>query len=63
MSNGVEAGPLQEYQRRLRAHEEQATKLKALHLWLGWLRLATVVLFLGVAWVTIFLAKVRVGAC
>ena len=51
------AGPLQEYQRRLQAHEEQAAKLKALHLWLGWLRLAAVVLFLGVAWFTIFLSE------
>jgi MutS domain V len=53
----VPAGPLEEYQRRLQTHEEQASKLKALHLWLGWLRLATVVLFLGVAWFTIFLSE------
>jgi ABC-type multidrug transport system fused ATPase/permease subunit len=56
-AGSVQAGPLDEYQRRLRAHEEQAAKLKALHLWLGWLRLATVVLFLGVAWFTIFLSE------
>ena len=55
MSDGVEAGPLQEYQRRLLSHEERASKLTKLHLLLGWLRLATVVLFLGVAWLTIFL--------
>jgi hypothetical protein len=53
----VQSGPLEEYQRRLQAHDEQASKLKALHLWLGWLRLATVVLFLGVAWFTIFLSE------
>ena len=57
MSDGVEAGPVQEYQRRLLAREEDASKLTALHLLLGWLRLATVVLFLGVAWVTIFLSE------
>ncbi len=55
MSDGVEAGPLQEYQQRLLAREERASKLTTLHLLLGWLRLATVVLFLGVAWLTIFL--------
>jgi hypothetical protein len=62
MSDGVEdgaadAGPLQEYQRRLQAHEANAGKLKSLHLWLGWLRLATVVLFLAVAWITLFLRE------
>ena len=51
------AGPLQEYQRRLQTHEEIASRLRALHLWLGWLRLATVVLFLAVAWFTIFLSE------
>jgi hypothetical protein len=56
-AGSVQSGPLEEYQRRLRAHEEQASKLKALHLWLGWLRLATVVLFLGLAWFTIFLSE------
>ncbi len=55
MSDGVEGEPLQEYQRRLLAREERASKLRNLHLLLGWLRLATVVLFLGVAWTTIFL--------
>ena len=60
MSDGVEAGPvaggpLEEYQRRLKAHEADALRIKALHLRLGWLRLATVVLFLGVAWFSIFL--------
>jgi hypothetical protein len=57
MSDGVEAGPLQEYQRRLLTHEERASKLTKLHLILGWLRLATVVLLLGVAWLTIFLEE------
>jgi hypothetical protein len=62
MSDGVGAvpvvaGPLQEYQRRLQTHEEIASRLRALHLWLGWLRLATVVLFLAVAWFTIFLSE------
>jgi MutS domain V len=56
-AGSVQALPLGEYQRRLKAHEEQASKLKALHLWLGWLRLATVVLFLAVAWFTIFLSE------
>ena len=56
-AGSVQAGPLEEYQRRLKAREEQASKLKASHLWLGWLRLATVVLFLGVAWFTIFLSE------
>ncbi len=55
MSDGVDDGPLEEYQRRLRAREERAAKLTAQHLFLGWLRLAAVVLFLAVAWVTIFL--------
>ncbi len=55
MNEAVEAGPLEAYQRRLLAHEERASKLKALHLWLGWARLTTVLLFLGVAWLTIFL--------
>jgi hypothetical protein len=55
MSDEVGAGPLEEYQRRRLVHEESAGKLKAAHLWLGYLRLATVLLFLGVAWVTIFL--------
>jgi len=62
MSDGVEAvsavgGPLGEYQRRLQEHEADASKVKALHLWLGWLRLATVALFLGVAWFTVFLSE------
>jgi hypothetical protein len=62
MTEGVDvgpviAGPLEEYQRRLQAHEERASRLKATHLWLGWLRLAVVVLFLGVAWFTIFLGE------
>src|SRR6202789_4291860 len=55
MSDEVGAAPLEEYQRRRLVHEESAGKLKAAHLWLGYLRLATVLLFLGVAWVTIFL--------
>jgi hypothetical protein len=60
MSDGVGsgptvAGPLQEYQRRLQMHEQIASNLRARHLLLGWLRLATVVLFLTVAWFTIFL--------
>jgi hypothetical protein len=57
MSEGVEVGPLEEYQRRLLVHEANASKVKALHLWLGWLRLATVAVFLGVAWFTIFLGE------
>ena len=60
MNDGVEAtlaGPLEEYRRRFRTHEEQASKVKSLHLWLGWLRLVAVVLFLGVAWFTIFLGE------
>jgi hypothetical protein len=62
MSDGVEAvpvvaGPLQEYHWRLQAHEENASKFKARHLWLGWLRLATVAVFLAVAWFTIFLSE------
>ncbi len=57
MSDGVEGGPLHEYERRLLAREGHASKLTALHLLLGWLRLATVVLFLGVAWFTIFLSE------
>jgi hypothetical protein len=55
MSDEVGGGPLEEYQRRLLVHEESSAKLKAAHLWLGYLRLATVILFLGVAWLTIFL--------
>jgi hypothetical protein len=62
MSEGVGAGPVssgpvEEYRRRLLVHEERASKLKALHLWLGYLRLATVLGFVGVAWFTIFLSE------
>ena len=57
MSHGVESGPLQEYQQRLLKREGRASKLRNSHLLLGWLRLATVVLLLGVAWVTIFLRQ------
>jgi len=57
MNDGVEARPLQEYQRRFVLREERASKLTGLHLLLGWLRLATVGLFLGVAWFTIFLSE------
>jgi hypothetical protein len=57
MSEGVGAEPLEEYRRRLVVHEERASQLKATHLWLGYLRLATVLLFLGVAWFTIFLSE------
>ncbi len=48
-------GPLEEYQRRLRMREERASQLRAQHLLLGWSRLAAALLFLGVAWFTIFL--------
>ena len=53
----VLSGPWDEYQRRLQAQEGRASRLKALHLLLGWLRLAAVALFLGVAWFTIFLSE------
>ena len=62
MSEGVGAGPLvagplEEYRRRVLAHEERASKLKATHLWLGYLRLATVVGFLAAAWFGVFLKE------
>jgi hypothetical protein len=57
MSEDVAAGPAEEYRRRLRVQEERASRLKALHLWLGYLRLATALVFLGVAWITIFLSE------
>ena len=53
----VAVAPLEEYGRRRLVQEERASRLKALHLWLGYLRLATVLVFLGVAWFTIFLSE------
>jgi hypothetical protein len=49
----VEA-PMEEYRRRLLAHEKRAAELKATHLWVGYVRLALVVVFLAVAWFTVF---------
>ena len=59
VSAPVEAlgGPLEVYRRRLAVHEEGASRLRATHLWLGYLRLATALIFLGVAWFTIFLSE------
>ncbi|MGA8939826.1 MAG: mismatch repair protein [Acidobacteriaceae bacterium] len=51
----VLAGPLEEYRRRLLAREGRESSLKAQYLWLGALRLATVVAFLLVAWFAVFL--------
>lgn len=50
-------GPLAEYRRRLLVQEERESKLKAQQLWLGALRLGTVVVFLLVAWFTVFLKE------
>ncbi len=59
VSTPVEAlgGPLEVYRRRLAVHEEGASRLRATHLWLGYLRLAAALIFLGVAWFTIFLSE------
>ena len=51
----VLAGPLEEYRRRLLAREGRESGLKSQHLWIGALRLGTVVGFLLVAWFTVFL--------
>ncbi len=51
------AGPMEEYRRRLLVHEERETRLKAKHLWLGYLRLAMVVVFVAAAWFTVFLKE------
>ena len=53
----VVAGPMVEYRRRLLAHEERGARLKAMHLWLGYVRLALVVVFLASAWFGIFLKE------
>ena len=53
----VVAGPMVEYRRRLLAHEERGARLKARHLWLGYVRLALVVGFLAAAWFGIFLKE------
>ena len=50
-------GPVEEYRRRQGVHEERAAKLRAMHLGLGYARLATALGFLGVAWFTIFLKE------
>ena len=50
-------GPLEEYRRRLLAREESASKLKAQYVWLGYLRLATVLGFLVAAWFGVFLKQ------
>ena len=53
----VVAGPMVEYRRRLLAHEERAARLRAMHLWLGYARLALVVGFLAAAWFGVFLKE------
>jgi hypothetical protein len=45
---------MEEYRRRLLVHEERESNLKAMHLWVGYLRLLLVAVFLGTAWFTIF---------
>jgi len=46
--------PMDEYRRRLLAHEERESSLKATHVWVGYVRVALVVAFLVAAWFTIF---------
>src|ERR1700679_2946232 len=53
----VVAGPMVEYRRRLLAHEERAARLRAMHLWLGYARLALVVGFLAASWFGVFLKE------
>ncbi len=45
---------MDEYRRRLLAHEERESSLKATHVWVGYVRVALVVAFLVAAWFTIF---------
>ena len=45
---------MDEYRRRLLAHEGRESGLKATHLWVGYLRLALAAAFVGVAWFAIF---------
>jgi hypothetical protein len=54
MVDRVADAPLDEYRRRLLAHESRESSLKATHLWVGYVRVALVVVFLLVAWFTIF---------
>jgi hypothetical protein len=54
MVDRVADAPLEEYKRRLLAHEERESKLKSTHVRVGYVRLALMVLFLLAAWFTIF---------
>ncbi len=54
MIDRVSVAPAEGYRQRLLAHEERAERLKAIHVWVGYLRLLLVVLFLVAAWFTIF---------
>jgi hypothetical protein len=54
MADRTEAAPLEEYKIRRLASEARETELKKYHLWVGYARLALVVLFLAAAWFTIF---------
>lgn len=54
MVDHVVDAPLDEYRRRLLAHEEREASLKAAHLWVGYVRVALVVAFLAAAWFTVF---------
>jgi hypothetical protein len=54
---GLPAGPIDEYQRRLLEREQSASRLKIKQLRLGWSRLAIAILFVAVAWFTVFLKE------
>jgi hypothetical protein len=54
MADRFAVAPMEEYGRRLVVHEARASDLKAMHLWVGYVRLALVLMFLVVAWFTIF---------
>jgi hypothetical protein len=54
MVDRISVSPLEEYRRRLQAHEERAAGLKAIHVWVGYLRLLLVAIFLVTAWFTVF---------
>jgi hypothetical protein len=53
----VVAGPMVEYRRRLLEHERRAEGLRAMHLRLGYVRLALVAGFLAAAWFGVFLKE------
>jgi hypothetical protein len=54
MVDRVADAPLDEYRRRLLAHEELESTLKSRHVWVGYVRLLLVAMFLAAAWFAVF---------